>query len=176
MTELHNFHGHIMSRAYDCAMSLSDDPDTKSGCVIITPDGEEIRGANKLPCGITLNHDRHIGEDRRRKYAHIEHCERDAIFAAGRNGISIVGATLYVNWIPCMDCARAIINSRIYSVIIHKEGQEMYEKLAGSNKGNDWHEYDSIGFMREAKVNVEVMSIKFSSPVKGRFRGVDFTL
>jgi dCMP deaminase len=40
------------------------------------------------------------------KYMFFEHAERNAIFTAARHGIRTEGATLYVQALPCVDCAR----------------------------------------------------------------------
>jgi len=40
------------------------------------------------------------------KYMFFEHAERNAIFTAARHGIRTDGATLYVQALPCVDCAR----------------------------------------------------------------------
>lgn len=40
------------------------------------------------------------------KYMYFEHAERNAIFTAARHGIRTDGATLYVQALPCVDCAR----------------------------------------------------------------------
>ena len=40
------------------------------------------------------------------KYMYFEHAERNAIFTAARHGIRTEGATLYVQALPCVDCAR----------------------------------------------------------------------
>ena len=46
--------------------------------------------------------------ERPTKYSADRH-ERNAIYNASRLGVSLVGTTCYVNWFPCVDCARAII-------------------------------------------------------------------
>lgn len=44
--------------------------------------------------------------ERPTKYSFFEHAERNAIFTAARHGIRTEGATLYVQALPCVDCAR----------------------------------------------------------------------
>lgn len=47
------------------------------------------------------------------------HAESNAIAAAARNGHATYGAILYINTcVPCIDCARAIINSGIAEVVV----------------------------------------------------------
>lgn len=45
------------------------------------------------------------------------HAEMNAIIQAARNGVSTLGATLYTRMEPCLDCAKAIINAGIDTVI-----------------------------------------------------------
>ena len=40
------------------------------------------------------------------KYMFFEHAERNAIFTAARHGIRTDGAIIYVQALPCVDCAR----------------------------------------------------------------------
>lgn len=49
------------------------------------------------------------------------HAEQNAIIQAAREGISIIGATLYCTHQPCVVCAKMIINAGIKEVI-YKEG------------------------------------------------------
>ena len=47
------------------------------------------------------------------KYDWIEHAERNAIYAAAREGRKLMGATMYLNKFPCVECARAIAQTGI---------------------------------------------------------------
>ena len=47
------------------------------------------------------------------------HAEVNSIINAARNGVSVMGATLYMNCIiPCKDCAIAIVNAGIKEIVI----------------------------------------------------------
>lgn len=102
----------------------SHDPNTKTGCKIIGPDGEtRSEGYNGFPRG--LEDDLHPERlERPEKYFWIEHAERNAIYNAARVGIPLKGSTIYVSWLPCMDCARAIIQSGIVRAVIDAESHE----------------------------------------------------
>ena len=94
----------------------SKDRSTKTGCVIVGSD-RLIRstGFNGFVRGVDDKlSDRH---ERPAKYQWTEHAERNAIYNAGRIGVSLVGCTCYVNWFPCIDCARAIIQSGIVRLV-----------------------------------------------------------
>jgi len=94
----------------------SKDPSTKVGCVIVGPDNE-VRsvGYNCFPRGIRDSESRL--NDRREKLLFVEHSERNAVYNAARAGISLKGCRIYLPWLPCSDCARAIIQSGIVEVV-----------------------------------------------------------
>jgi dCMP deaminase len=97
----------------------SKDKSRQTGCVIVGP-AREIRsmGYNGFPRGVfdenTLRH------ERPEKYLWTEHAERNAIYNAARIGVSVEGCTAYIPWYPCMDCARAIIQSGIATLVAYR--------------------------------------------------------
>ena len=97
----------------------SDDRSTKVGVVIVGPDNDvRALGYNGFPRGIVDDlPDRH---ERPEKYLWIEHAERNAIYSAARVGIPLSGCTMYLPWFPCMDCARAIVQSGIRVLVAQK--------------------------------------------------------
>jgi dCMP deaminase len=96
--------------------SWSKDRSAKTGCVIVGPD-RLIRstGFNGFVRGV--DDDVPLRHERPAKYSWTEHAERNAIYNAARLGISILGCTSYINWFPCIDCARAIIQSGIIRIV-----------------------------------------------------------
>ncbi len=94
----------------------SKDRSTKVGAVIVGPN-YEIRstGVNGFPRGV--NDDAEYRHERPMKYKWTEHAERNAIYNAARVGVSVAGCRVYVSWCPCMDCARAIVQTGILEVI-----------------------------------------------------------
>lgn len=105
--------------AYRLAYLNSDDPSTKNGAILLNRFGQIIgSGVNCFPRDVLLHADR---LQRPTKYAFMEHAERNAIFAAARQGESTDGGTLYCPWYACSDCARAIIQAGIVRVIGHKQ-------------------------------------------------------
>jgi dCMP deaminase len=103
----------------------SKDPNTQIGCVVVGP-AHEIRttGYNSFPRGINDE----IPERRTRptKYLWMEHAERNAIYNAARAGTRTEGCSIYVDIMPCMDCARAIVQAGIREVVIAKERMAAY--------------------------------------------------
>ena len=55
-----------------------------------------------------------------KKYLYTEHAERNAIYSAAEKGDSTRNATIYMQLYPCVDCARAIIQSGIKRVVCTK--------------------------------------------------------
>jgi dCMP deaminase len=103
----------------------SKDPDTQLGAVIVGP-AHEIRstGYNSLPRGIRDDVPERL--QRPTKYLWMEHAERNAIYNAARHGTSMEGCTLYCGLLPCMDCARAIVQAGIREVVVDAERVQMY--------------------------------------------------
>lgn len=109
------------------AKTKSKDRASKIGTVIVGPDNE-IRtvGFNGFPRGVDDSvNARH---ERPAKYLWTEHAERNAFYTAARIGTALLGCTIYLNWWPCSDCARGIIQSGISEVVI--DGRDYAEKEA----------------------------------------------
>jgi len=109
----------LMSMSYHVA-SKSKDKRTHIGAVVIGP-GNEIRttGYNSFVRG--LNDNVPERQEKPEKDYWFEHAERNAIYNATRSGTSLVGCRMYTNGIPCMDCARGIVQSGIVEVIVDEE-------------------------------------------------------
>ncbi len=97
----------------------SEDRDFQVGCVIVYPEGHQVRttGYNGLPRGVSAQDDTRFDRSSGEKFFWIEHAERNAIYNAARTGVSLVGCTAYVNRFPCADCGRALIQSGIAQVV-----------------------------------------------------------
>lgn len=96
--------------------NYSKDRSRKVGCVIVSKSGR-LHGANHFPDGVEDLDERH---EKPEKYFWTEHAERNAIYEAARVGLSTSQATMYVSWFPCMDCARAIVQSGISTLVAHR--------------------------------------------------------
>lgn len=97
----------------------SEDRNFHVGCVIVGPDGREIRatGYNGLPRGVSAEDDSRFDRASGEKFYWFEHAERNAIYNAARSGASLQGCTAYVNRFPCADCGRALIQSGISRIV-----------------------------------------------------------
>jgi dCMP deaminase len=107
------------SRWLDLANLVSNwskDRSTKVGCVIVGPENQVLStGYNGFPRGVSDNVDeRH---ERPEKYLWTEHAERNAIYNAARHGVALRDTTIYIPWYPCANCARAIIQAGITTVV-----------------------------------------------------------
>ena len=97
----------------------SEDRDFQVGCVIVDPQGHEVRtmGYNGLPRGVAADDDARFDRSSGEKFFWFEHAERNAVYNAVRMGVSLKGCTAYVNRFPCADCGRALIQSGIIHVV-----------------------------------------------------------
>lgn len=102
-----------MERAIFASKS-SHDPDTQTGCAVYDRSGVFITaGANRIPFPITITEERRT---RPKKYNWIEHAERTAIFGHG-SITDFFTATMFLNWFPCADCARALVGVGISKLV-----------------------------------------------------------
>lgn len=94
----------------------SKDKSRKVGCVIVDHRNNVISlGWNGFPRNVDDDVDsRH---ERPTKYLFTEHAERNAIYNAAAKGVSLLGTKIYLQWYPCADCARAIIQCGISEII-----------------------------------------------------------
>lgn len=99
--------------------SWSKDPSTKTGAVIVGPD-KEIRSTGYNGPVRGVNDDVQERLERPTKYDFFEHAERNALYNACLTGVSVKGCTMFATHTPCVDCARAIIQSGIKTVITNK--------------------------------------------------------
>jgi dCMP deaminase len=114
-----NWDEYYLTMAYMVAMR-SKDNSTWIGAVIVGPDGEiRSTGYNGFPRGVEYLEER---LQRPAKYDYTEHGERNAIYNAARAGIATKGCTMYTHGLPCVDCARGVVQSGISRVITSKHG------------------------------------------------------
>lgn len=156
----------LLRDAYRAASLFSSDPNTKNGAVLTNRDGIVIgSGSNCFPRDVVASDDRLV---RPKKYSFIEHAERNAIYAACRQGEETTGGTLYCPWFACADCARAIIQAGITQVIGHKQ---MFEHAG------EYHWNESIAFGNEMLKEAGVVTQLYDGAigvVTGFFNGASW--
>jgi dCMP deaminase len=126
----------------------SKDESTQIGAVIVGEDKEVLStGYNSFPRG--LDDSLKERQERPEKYFWMEHAERNAIYNAARIGVSLKNSTIYLtSGLPCMDCARGIVNSGVTTV---------YCKEVCTTKNKEkWEESQkkSLLLLNECSVNV----------------------
>ncbi len=104
--------------------SWSKDPTTKVGCIIVSDDNSIlVQGYNGVCRGVDDKEERN---ERPIKYKFYEHAERNAIFSAARNGITLKGLSIYSLFFPCPECTRAIIQSGLKKLFVFKDSTNSY--------------------------------------------------
>ncbi len=103
----------------------SKDPNTQVGACIVSEDNKILSiGYNGFPMGCSDDKfpwDRQ-GDLLKTKYPFVTHGELNAIL--NYRGGSLVGAKLYVSLFPCNECAKAIIQSGIKTVVYFDDKYE----------------------------------------------------
>ena len=96
----------------------SKDPNSQVGCCIVSKDNKILSmGYNGFPKGCSDDDFpwAREGDPLETKYLYVTHSELNAIL--NYQGESLKGAKLYVSMFPCNECAKAIIQSGIETVI-----------------------------------------------------------
>ena len=139
---------YFMSMVYLVAMR-SKDKSTNIGAVIVGPDNEvRSTGYNSFPMGIDDNLSER--QERPEKYYWFAHGEKNAIDHAARIGVSLKGCVMYTQGIPCMDCARSIVQSGIRKVVVHSK----WEENSTAKKWSD-NAIRTVQLFKEAGVELE---------------------
>lgn len=103
------------------------DPSRKIGAIAVDSNRRILStGYNGFPAGIEDSLNRL--NDREEKYKYIVHAEKNCIYNACLNGISLKNASLYVWGLPvCSECAKGVIQVGITNV------------YCGHDNNNDYH-------------------------------------
>jgi dCMP deaminase len=72
-------------------------------------------GWNGFPRGV--NDDVEERHARPKKYFWVVHAEGNLVANASSKGVSLLGAKMYVNWYPCCDCAKIIVQAGFSEVV-----------------------------------------------------------
>ena len=100
----------------------SKDPNTQVGACIVSQDNKILSmGYNGFPCGCSDDDFpwEREGEYLDTKYPYVTHSELNAIL--NYRGGSLENTKLYVSLFPCNECAKAIIQSGIKSVVYESD-------------------------------------------------------
>ncbi len=129
----------------------SKDPNTQVGCCIVSNDNRILSmGYNGFPRGCSDDDFpwAREGDPLENKYFYTTHSELNAIL--NYPGASLKGAKLYVSLFPCNECAKAIIQSGIATVIYesdkyHDEPMTIAARRMFDAAGVRYYRYESTG-------------------------------
>jgi dCMP deaminase len=97
--------------------SMSHGVNLKVGCVLVTNNGVVLTGVNGLP--------KQLGNDLEYHYTGLPsvtkpstiHAELNAILKAAKEGVSVVGSTIYLTHSPCVSCASMLVQAGVSKVV-----------------------------------------------------------
>jgi dCMP deaminase len=152
----------------DTVSKKSKDPSTKVGCVIVNSGNSIIStGYNGFPIGVndnivdTSNDTIKMSKryERPEKYSWTAHAEENAIALAARNGVSLKGATLYVNRMqPCTRCTRLLIQAGIKKVYVMQDvPDETIQR---------WKEDNDIADIMMEEAGIDILIFKKTEKIK----------
>lgn len=128
----------------------SKDPSTKVGCIAVEPDQRRIlsTGYNGFPPGIDDTDERL--KNRELKYIYTVHAEKNMIYNATANGVSLSGSHVYVHNIGiCPECAKALMSVGVSCVVLSKN----------RDKPQKWEDNFKISMLLFQEAGVRVMEI-----------------
>jgi dCMP deaminase len=137
------------------AARRSKDPSTKTGCVVVRDRQVLTTGYNGFPRGCDDSPE--LYADRDLKYRRVVHCDTNAIISAAREGIKLLGATMYLTGPPCTRCTTNIINAGIIEVVWPKVNKFESDPETGARWEGDAldsadQESESLLLLRQAGV------------------------
>lgn len=104
---------YLMGFAQHAAKKSKDT--TQVGAVLVGPNKEVMLTAyNGPPMNVEDKPER---RERPQKYLYTSHAEANLVAFAARNGIEVLGCTVYVTHYPCASCARTLIQAGIDTVV-----------------------------------------------------------
>ena len=134
----------------------SKDPNSQVGCCIVSSDNKILTvGYNGFPknCSDDEFPWEREGEELETKYPYVVHSELNAIL--NYRGGSLEGAKLYVSLFPCNECAKAIIQAGIKTVIFNDDKYHDTPACIASRRmfdaaGVEYRKYEK----RDLKINL----------------------
>lgn len=99
--------------------SLSKDPSTQLGAVLLSPAGQIIGvGNNHLAFG---TNDSYWHGPKEEKYERVVHAELAAILDAATKGFSTQDTTMVCPWASCSNCAKYMVEAGVMTLVRHIE-------------------------------------------------------
>ena len=133
-----------LRECYDYA-TTSHHPSTHNAALLIKDGKVILKGVNRLAPGVKETKERFEGPN---KHLYPNHAERDLVYKAARQGIKTDGLTMVMAWLPCINCANAVISVGIKDLVVHKQ---MIERTR-----EGWIEEltNAVQIMHEANINI----------------------
>ncbi len=136
----------------------SKDPNSQVGACIVDKDNKILSmGYNGLPRGCSDDEFpwAREGDSLTTKYAYVTHSELNAIL--NYRGGSLEGCKIYVTLFPCNECAKAIIQSGIKTVIFAENKYDETPSVEASKRlmnaaGVRYYQYQPTG--KKLEINV----------------------
>lgn len=136
----------------------SKDPNSQVGSCIVSSDNKILSmGYNGLPIGCPDNEFpwAREGDELDTKYPYVVHSELNAIL--NYRGGSLEGAKLYVSLFPCNECAKAIIQAGIKTVVYDDDKYQGEPSVIASKRmmnaaGVRYYRYQRTGRTIEIQV------------------------
>ena len=136
----------------------SKDPNSQVGTCIVSADNKILSmGYNGFPMGCSDDEFpwAREGDEEETKYPYVVHSELNAIL--NYRGGSLEGAKLYVSLFPCNECAKAIIQAGIKTVVYDDDKYDGTPTVAASKRMMDaagvrYYRYQRTG--RQIEISV----------------------
>lgn len=145
------FHNYFIDLCYAIARK-SKDTSVKVGAIIVGRENQIVStGYNGFPRRIKEKFSR---QERPAKYLWTEHAERNAIYQAAMNGVSVNRCLIYTPWLPCADCARAIIQSGIKTVVTDGNAVE-FTSSGDAERDEKWKESQKVTSIMFEEAGIE---------------------
>ncbi len=131
----------------------SKDPNTQVGSCIVSQDHKILSmGYNGLPIGCSDDEFpwAREGEELDTKYLFVTHSELNAILNYRGGSLGLDGSTLYVTLFPCNECAKAIIQAGIRTVVYETDKYPKSAAVLASKRmfdaaGVRYYQYQKTG-------------------------------
>ena len=136
----------------------SKDPNSQVGSCIVSPDNKILSiGYNGFPrgCSDDVFPWSREGDELDTKYFYVTHSELNAIL--NYRGGSLEGSKIYVTLFPCNECAKAIIQAGIKTIIYKEDKYPDSPSVRASKRmlnaaGVRYYQYDQTG----RKIEIDV--------------------
>lgn len=99
------------------------------GAVLVTSHGVTLTGYNGTPTGRSNDcEEEHIDKDwfvTRITKPEVIHAELNCIMKAAREGVSCIGATVYVTLSPCIQCSAMLVQAGVKRVVYMQQYRDV---------------------------------------------------